>query len=125
MVYSPLQGAISSAGERCLHTAEVAGSIPASPTQKNRYFAGKTRAISWAYHSFNLASTPVRFTAAVVGLTCPPPPTFQDLCGSPPDSASIPIRGLKVPRLSQGEWRIGDHEVEGRNAVSRVEGRVP
>jgi hypothetical protein len=28
-------GAISSAGERCLHTAEDAGSIPASPTQKS------------------------------------------------------------------------------------------
>jgi hypothetical protein len=35
MVYSPLQGAISSAGERCLHTAEVAGSNPASPTPKS------------------------------------------------------------------------------------------
>ena len=32
MVYSRPHGAISSAGERCLHTAEVAGSIPASPT---------------------------------------------------------------------------------------------
>ncbi len=34
--------AISSAGERCLHTAEVAGSIPASPTLKTAQFAGKT-----------------------------------------------------------------------------------
>ena len=28
-------GAISSAGERCLHTAEDAGSIPASPTPRD------------------------------------------------------------------------------------------
>ena len=34
MVYSRAYGAISSAGERCLHTAEVAGSNPASPTPK-------------------------------------------------------------------------------------------
>src|SRR5215208_2741602 len=27
----------------CLHTAEDAGSIPASPTQKKRCFAGKTQ----------------------------------------------------------------------------------
>jgi hypothetical protein len=33
--------AISSAGERCLHTAEVAGSNPASPTPKKYLFAGK------------------------------------------------------------------------------------
>jgi hypothetical protein len=30
-------------GERCLHTAEVAGSIPASPTLKSGYFAGGIR----------------------------------------------------------------------------------
>ena len=34
MVYSLPHRAISSAGERCLHTAEVAGSKPASPTKK-------------------------------------------------------------------------------------------
>src|SRR5919112_5872691 len=33
-------GAISSAGERCLHTAEVAGSNPASPTHEKYQFAG-------------------------------------------------------------------------------------
>ena len=32
-IFTP-PGAISSAGERCLHTAEVAGSSPASPTEK-------------------------------------------------------------------------------------------
>ena len=36
-----LPRAISSAGERCLHTAEVAGSKPASPTPKKRRFAGR------------------------------------------------------------------------------------
>src|SRR5215210_5084850 len=36
-----IPGAISSAGERCLHTAEVAGSNPASPTPKKWLFAGK------------------------------------------------------------------------------------
>src|SRR5919202_5297659 len=33
--------AISSAGERCLHTAEVAGSNPASPTLKLSYLQEK------------------------------------------------------------------------------------
>src|SRR3712207_6511299 len=48
MVYSwpACVWAISSAGERCLHTAEVAGSNPASPTQKMSCFAGEMRNIS-------------------------------------------------------------------------------
>jgi hypothetical protein len=33
---------IASSSTESLHTAEVAGSIPASPTQKTRRFAGKT-----------------------------------------------------------------------------------
>src|SRR5215208_6459800 len=43
MVYSRAYGAISSAGERCLHTAEVAGSNPASPTLKVLQIAGKVK----------------------------------------------------------------------------------
>ena len=47
MVYSwpACVWAISSAGERCLHTAEVAGSIPASPTQKERLLADRSNSI--------------------------------------------------------------------------------
>src|SRR5215218_8604295 len=52
-------GAISSAGERCLHTAEVAGSNPASPTRKKTAFADKTRAASRLYKLFDSSSTPV------------------------------------------------------------------
>src|SRR5215212_3865912 len=40
-IFSP-PGAISSAGERCLHTAEVAGSNPASPTRGRPANGGKT-----------------------------------------------------------------------------------
>ena len=43
MVYSYRSRAISSAGERCLHTAEVAGSNPASPTLKGLYCAANSR----------------------------------------------------------------------------------
>ena len=40
MLYFVLR-AISSAGERCLHTAEVAGSNPASPTLEKITFGRK------------------------------------------------------------------------------------
>src|SRR3712207_1650084 len=70
-LHSPLRGwyihrprAISSAGERCLHTAEVAGSKPASPTQGSRVPKRQTgeRAAGFGTrrHPLYTSSTPTR-----------------------------------------------------------------
>ena len=73
------EGAISSAGERFVHTEEVTGSIPVSPTSNN------STSVAYPGRSLELGQVDQRCSKWVIGL------------GSRPETGNLPGAGRPLP----------------------------
>ena len=99
----PHQGAISSAGEHCLHTAGVTGSIPVSPTILLR------KIDRFATH-YRLESLQYGKSLGTRGRNATPGPRLPSLCSH--------RRSKKAKRLVERRFRVIRQKV-GSNAHTR------